>query len=108
MYIYIYMYIYIILFMVFTTKVFLEVALESWPGSNQLIYQAMSSTRSQSQLCTATPISIYIYSRKKHSTFILIKTFRLLPLSIDVNIIYILLLTFLYINSIHMTVFNIN
>ena len=52
--------------MVFTTEGFIEVAIESWPeldlnpqplSSNQLSYQAMSSTCSQSQLCTATPIS---------------------------------------------------
>ena len=46
--------------MVFTTEGFLEVAIESWPewdlNSRPL---RMSSTRSQSQLCTATPIYIY-------------------------------------------------
>ena len=55
--------------MVFTTEGFLEVAIESWPKwglnprplssvqwSNRQSYQAMSSTRSQNQLCTATPI----------------------------------------------------
>ena len=54
--------------MVFTSERLLEVATESWlewdsdhwspfRGSNRLSYQAMSSTRTQSQLCTAPPIS---------------------------------------------------
>ena len=56
--------------MVYNTEGFLEVAVESWPEwdlnswplnsvrcSHQLSYQAMSSTCTQSQLCTATPIS---------------------------------------------------
>ena len=63
-------YIYLYIYTVFTTEGFLEVALERWPewnlnqqplnpfrSSNRLSYQAMSSTRTQSQLCTATPIS---------------------------------------------------
>ena len=43
--------------MVFTTEGFLEVAIESWPewDLNPRPLR-MSSTRSQSQLCTATPI----------------------------------------------------
>ena len=53
-----------------TTERFLEVAIESWPvwdlnrrplnsvqTLNRLGYQAMSSTRSQSQFCTATSTS---------------------------------------------------
>ena len=62
--------------MVLTTEGFFEVAIESWPGwvlnprpldsvqtfrrSNRLGYQAMSSTRIQIQLCTATPISSFV------------------------------------------------
>ena len=59
--------------MVFTTEGLFEVAIESWPQwdlnqrppnpfrrSNRLSYQAMSSARTQSQLCTATPISSFI------------------------------------------------
>ena len=52
--------------MVFTTDGFLEVAIESWPHwipfrhSNRLSYQATSSTRTLSQLCTATPISSFV------------------------------------------------
>ena len=53
--------------MVFSTQGIFEVATESWPEwdydhwipfrrSNRLSYQAMSSTRTQSQLCTATPV----------------------------------------------------
>ena len=57
--------------MVFTTNQFTEVEIESWPDwdgtwthnhwipfrrSNQLSCQAMSSSCSQRQLCTATPI----------------------------------------------------
>ena len=71
--IYIYIYIYI------TTDRFLQVAIGSWPlwdltpdqwipfrRSNRLRYQAMSSSGTQSQLCTASRISslvhyIYIY-----------------------------------------------
>ena len=53
-------YIYIYIYMVFTTDGFLEVAIESWPewDLNPRPLR-MSSTRSQSQLCTATPIYIY-------------------------------------------------
>ena len=67
-YIYI-LYIYIYIYIVFTTEGFLEVAIEVglsgiWTQdhwipfrcSNQLSSQMMSSTRSQIQLCTATPI----------------------------------------------------
>ena len=58
--------------MVFTTEGLFEVAIESWPEwdlnprpliplrrSNRLSYQAMSSTRTQNQLCIATPISSF-------------------------------------------------
>ena len=68
LYIYIYI-LYIYLYIVFTTEGFLEVAIEVglsgiWTQdhwipfrcSNQLSSQMMSSTRSQIQLCTATPI----------------------------------------------------
>ena len=66
MYIYIYIYI-------FTTEGFFEVAIESWPEwdlnpqplnsvqmLSQLSYQAMNSTHTQSQLCTATPILSFV------------------------------------------------
>ena len=56
----------------FTTEGFLEVAIESWPEwdlnprpknsfrcSNQLSYQAMNSTCTKNQLCTATLISSF-------------------------------------------------
>ena len=43
--------------MVFTTKRFLEDHWTPFRRSNRLSYQVMSWTRSQSQLCTATPIS---------------------------------------------------
>ena len=52
--------------MVFSTEGFLEVARKSWPkwdlnpqplNSVHMSYQTMSSTRTQSQLYTATPIS---------------------------------------------------
>ena len=56
--------------LVFITEGFLEVAIKSWPEwdlnsrppnsvrcSNRLSYQAMTSTSTQSQLCTATSIS---------------------------------------------------
>ena len=58
------------IYMVFTTDVFFEVAIESWPEldlnprplnsvsrSNRLNYQVMSATRAKNQLCTATSIS---------------------------------------------------
>ena len=61
MYIYIYIYIYTLF----------EVAIKSWPKwdlnppplfrcSNQLRYQAMSLTGTQSQLCIATAISSFV------------------------------------------------
>ena len=72
--------------MVFTTKGFFQVAMESCPEwdlnprllnpfrrSNRLSYQAMSSTRTQSQLCTATPISSFVQCHI---------SFRLLPSSV--------------------------
>ena len=53
--------------MVFTIEGLFEVAVESWPEwalnprpLNRLSYQAMSSTRTQSQPCTATPISSFV------------------------------------------------
>ena len=59
--------------MVCITDRFFEVAIESWPEwdlkperlnsiqhSNRLSYQAMSSTCTQSQLSTATPISSFV------------------------------------------------
>ena len=81
--------------MVFTTEGFFEVAIESWPEwdlnprlrnsvqtSNRLSYQAMSSTRTQSQLCTATPISSFVQCKvsfrllpSSAATFILIEIF---------------------------------
>ena len=84
--------------MVFTTEGFFEVAMESWPEwdlshdhripfrrSNRLSYHAMSSTRTQSQLCTATPISSFVQCQVSFRhffllpssvvTFILIKIF---------------------------------
>ena len=58
--------------MVFTTEGLFKVAIESWPEwdlnppplipfrrSNRLSFQAMSSTRTQNQLCTTTPISSF-------------------------------------------------
>ena len=47
--------------MVFTTEGLLEVAIESWPewDLNPGPHQAMSSTPTQSKLCTATPISSF-------------------------------------------------
>ena len=56
--------------MVFTTEGFFEVAIESWPEwnlnprplnsvHNRLSHQAMNSTRTTSQLCTATPNSSF-------------------------------------------------
>ena len=58
--------------MVFISEGFFELAIESWPewdlslrplNSVQTIslsYQPMSLTRTQSQLCTATPISSFV------------------------------------------------
>ena len=70
--------------MVFLTGGFFEVAIESWPEwdlnprplipfrrSNQMSYQAISSTRTQSQLFRATPISSFVQCDI---------SFRLLPL----------------------------
>ena len=48
---------------VFITEGFFEVAIESWPEwdlNPQQRYQAMSSTRTQSQLCTAIPILLFV------------------------------------------------
>ena len=78
--------------MVFTTERFLEVAIESWPEwdlnprplnsvfrrSNPLSFQAMSSTRFQSQFCTASPISSFVQCQI---------SFRLLPSSVPMFIL---------------------
>ena len=62
-------------YIVFATEGFLQVARKSWydwdlnpwPNgiwyrrSNQLRHQAMSSTRTRSQLCRATPISFFVH-----------------------------------------------
>ena len=57
--------------MVFTNEGFIEVATENWPEwdlnprpintvrNNLLSYEAMSSARTKSQLCTATSISSF-------------------------------------------------
>ena len=42
--------------MVFTTEGLLKAAIET----KKVVYQAMSSTRTQSQLCTATPILSFV------------------------------------------------
>ena len=66
--------IYMHIYMIFTTEGFFEGAIESWPKwdiwthdhwilfrcSNWLSYQAISSTHTQNQLCTATPISSFV------------------------------------------------
>ena len=81
-------------YMVFTTDGFFEVAIETWPEwdltteipfrrSNRLSYQAMSYTRTQSQLRTATAISLFVQYHTYHfgclpssvATFILIEVF---------------------------------
>ena len=72
--------------MVFTTEGLLEVAIESRPewdlnpqplNSVQTLYRlsdlAMSSTRTQSQLCTVTPVSLFAQCPI---------SFRLLPSSV--------------------------
>ena len=72
------------IYMVFSTQGIFEVAIESWPEwdydhwipfrrSNRLSYQAMSSTCTQSHLCTATPISSFVLCHI---------SFRLLPSSV--------------------------
>ena len=81
--------------MVFTTKGFFQVAMESCPEwdlnprllnpfrrSNRLSYQAMSSTRTQSQLYTATLILLFAQCQisfrpfpSSAATFVLIQTF---------------------------------
>ena len=45
--------------MVFTTDGFFEVAIESWPEWD-LDPRPLNSVRTQSQLCTATPISSFV------------------------------------------------
>ena len=42
--------------MVFTTEGLLKAAIET----KKVVYQAMSSTRTQSQLCTSTPILSFV------------------------------------------------
>ena len=77
--------------MVFTTEGFLEVAIEIWPEwdlnprllnsfrhSNRLRYQAMSSSRTQSQHCTGTPILSFVQRQV---------SFRLLPSSVTTFIL---------------------
>ena len=74
--------------MVFTTERLLEVTIKSWPGwdlnprtvkfigrlsATRLTYQAMTSTCTQSQLCTATPTSSFAQCKI---------LFRLLSLSV--------------------------
>ena len=54
--------------MVFITEGFFEVAIEIW-----LSYQAMSSIHTQSQLCTAAPVSSFVQCQN---------LFRLLPSSV--------------------------
>ena len=81
----IYIYIYIYIYLVFTTDGFNEEAIESWHEwdlnprplilfrcSNRLSYQDMSSTQTQSQLCTATAISSFAFL---NSPFYLIEDF---------------------------------
>ena len=71
--------------MVFTTDEFSEVAVESWPEwdlnprplnsvqtSYRLSYQAMNSTLTQSQLCTATPISLFVQCHISFRLFALV------------------------------------
>ena len=66
-----------LLIALFTIQRFLEVAIKGWPKwdfnthdhsipfrrSNRLSYKAMISTRTQSQLCTATPVSSFVQCR---------------------------------------------
>ena len=79
----------------FTTKRFFEVAIESWSEcslnprtlwfcSVAVTDWSISSTNTQSQLCTATPISSFVQCKVSFwllpssvATFILIKTFYL-------------------------------
>ena len=81
--------------MLFTTEGIFEVAIENWPEwdlnprplipfrrSSQLSYQAMSSTRIQSQPCTATPIASFVQCQvsvrplpSSVATFVLIEFF---------------------------------
>ena len=92
---------------VFTTDGFFEVAIESWPEwdlnprplipfrrSNQMSYQAISSTRTQSQLFRATPISSFVQCDI---------SFRLLPLLLPFGYffspIYVIYMSNLYISS---------
>ena len=67
-------------YMAFTTEGLLEVPIESWPewNLNRLSYHAMSSTHTQSQLCTATPIATFAQSPI---------SFRLLPSSVTTFIL---------------------
>ena len=83
--------------MVFLTGGFFEVAIESWPewdlnprplNSVQIMNQAINSTRTQSQLCTATPISSFV---QFHISF------RLLPSSVATYIVYYIFYCYFYI-----------
>ena len=78
--------------MVFLTEGFFEVAIESWPewdlnprplNSVQTMNQAINSTRTQSQLCTATPISSFVQCHI---------SFRLLPSSVATFVLIEILL----------------
>ena len=83
--------------MVFITEGFFEVAIESWrewdlnprphefrsDALNRLSYQAMSLTRTHSQLCTATPISSFAQCHI---------SFRLLPSSVAPSVLIEILL----------------
>ena len=82
-------------YMVFTTEEFIEAAIKSWSEwdlnlrplnsfrpSNRLGCQAMSLTRTQSQLCTATPIPSFVQCQvsfrllsSSFATFILMEIF---------------------------------
>ena len=64
---------------VLTTEGFFEVAIESWPGwdlnppsYNQLSYQAVSLTRTQSQVCIATPMFHRLFSVRFHFGFVFV------------------------------------
>ena len=89
---------YIYIYMVFITERFFQVAIESWiewvwthdhwipfRRSNRLSYQTMSSTRTQSQLCTAAPISSFV---QYHISF------RLLLSSVDTFVLIEILLRY--------------
>ena len=64
MYIYIYIYIYIqyihIYIYIYILYIYIYIYIYIFIYSNQLCYQAMSSTRTQSQLFTVTQISFFV------------------------------------------------